>query len=250
MKTFAPRSENNLFLAEEGECLFTKPHLSQNVTVPLERDIMETLDSAKDDRSLALVNALVLESTIDGLLKAWLPGYDDLLKGRSKEMTFSLKTELLRSMNFIPLAFLKACDKARDVRNHFAHHLNVRTFDELPQPKKDSVSTVFNEIFGHQPDDVKEAFNALANYAIFGMRAYTSNITLLRKVISAEGFIEQVLQKEEDQSSEELTKLMAKPLWTLTIGASGVNLYANGVTEISMPPSSATILDSSKRGCC
>lgn len=81
-----------------------------------------------DERAIVLVGALVVEDSLDELITTFFPKSTTLLKKR--EFTFSLKTDLIRACKLIPSRILHHCDIVRELRNDFAHSLQLKTLSD------------------------------------------------------------------------------------------------------------------------
>ncbi len=96
--------------------------------------LQQTLDhlyAVKDERALVLVGALLVENAIDDLLLAFMPGYKKLSDNR--EFTFSMKTELAKTLGLCPPELFVSVDIVRKIRNDFAHQLTIDTFSKIPE---------------------------------------------------------------------------------------------------------------------
>ena len=87
------------------------------------------VDTLKDDRLLVLTSALLIENAVEALLSAISPGFDKLLSRST--FTFSMKLEVAKAMKLIPFKVLNNADFIRDIRNKFAHKLEIESFESL-----------------------------------------------------------------------------------------------------------------------
>jgi hypothetical protein len=230
-----PRNGTDIFKSEKGESLFTEPCAAFG-TSAAETAIpsYQIIENAKDHRSKVILSALVIETNLDSLLEAWMPGYKDLVE--KKEFTFSLKIEILRAMRLMPPHIVDAADVLRDVRNQFAHHLEVDSLDNLHQKYEGRLSGLHSRIFGTASKTIVEKFDDLAKLAIQGFRAYAGNIRLLRKALETDDYVNSVLEAEKAKQADSLKKILdSVPLTTLTVGASSVAVYPEGVTVVTDP---------------
>lgn len=97
----------------------------------LEKDIA-SLFLQENYRLLVLDSALLLEEKIDLLLSSVIPGFKTLSKNR--DLTLSLKIDLLKSLKLIPLKLFNGIEIVRKLRNKIAHKLDC---DALELIKKD-----------------------------------------------------------------------------------------------------------------
>lgn len=84
--------------------------------------------NSEDDRAVALVGALLVESAVNELVSAYVPGYKTLAENR--DFTFSMRIELARALRLCPARLLGAADTVRAIRNDFAHELGIGAFDQ------------------------------------------------------------------------------------------------------------------------
>jgi hypothetical protein len=78
----------------------------------------------------ALLGAMLLESAVDRFLAALMPGYDAELRDR-REASFSVKIAIARALRVFPSRILGAADTVRQVRNEFAHKLDVDSLADV-----------------------------------------------------------------------------------------------------------------------
>ena len=237
MCSWKDRNGKKEFFAEKGESLFIEPVASiLNELKDSAGPSYEIVDSAKDERSKAILAAIVVESNLDSILKIWLPGFDKLVKDKNKDLTFSMKISLLRAMNLIPEHILEAADRIRDVRNAFAHKLEIKELNQLEQSTEGRLTGLYNRIFGSSPDNtLRDRHDALIKFAVQGLRAYAANVQLLRNALLAENFVSNLVNNENARQAENLAKMLATqtPMTSIVVGSSSVNVYPDGITVVS-----------------
>lgn len=105
--------------------------LSDNILRHLRRTGTERLfEELEDDRLLAMVGGMLVESAFDDLLSAIMPGFSELSKRR--DITHSIKIDFTRAFRLVPPSLLDRVDLVRRVRNAFAHQLKIDKFKSLP----------------------------------------------------------------------------------------------------------------------
>jgi len=187
-----------LFRGEEGESLFTKPFISPPGERIFDQELFEKMRRTRDDRSLAIVSALVLEYCIDDLLQTWIPEYNKLAENR--DFTFSMKIDLLDAFKLVPHHILKCADCVRKIRNDFAHDLDLDSFEQIKQKNKNILKAMYEHLFGNstsQGKSTRELFEKVAWVAIVGVCAYKPNIAILREVIQSNEFLEELEEKSK-----------------------------------------------------
>ena len=225
-----------IFRGEKGESLFIEPFTDfhklaeWNVEVP---ELFKKMESTGDDRSFAIVSALVIEHHIDRFLQIWIPGYNKL----SERFTFSLKIDLLDALKLIPHHILRCTECIRKVRNDFAHHLDLDSFKRINQGNRDRLRTLYEELYGHstsQGKSIRELFNKVAFVGISGIRAYEPNIIILQEVIQSDEFLEKLRRNSETKFDKEVEEIVREePKEIESRGNLRVERFRNGVTKIS-----------------
>ncbi|MFH1383142.1 MAG: hypothetical protein ABIH70_09685 [Chloroflexota bacterium] len=151
------------------------------------------ISKAKDDRLLAVAGALAVEDALDSLLIAYIPKYK-ILKD-NKDITFAIKTDLMRSLKLIPAHLLRAVEVIRKIRNEFAHELHIDHFDLISTRNKDELTRIFIEL--HPEDDansyvLSRMFGTIISGLLACFGAYASNLRLAREYIYSEDFQGQI----------------------------------------------------------
>ncbi len=138
----------------KGDSLFSSPFKYPS-DKKKGKEIAKKLDSylekyrgTSDDRAWALVGALAIENELDNFLSKWIKDYEHIA-GR-RDFTFSFKVDLATSLKLIPKKILNAIEPIRKIRNIFAHHLDMDTFEKVKEfdskSKKPSFSMLHNKI--------------------------------------------------------------------------------------------------------
>jgi hypothetical protein len=173
----------------EGESLFSHPTawIFTKERIP---EIQKRLDElwvhyrdVKDDRLLALISGLCIESSVDLLLEAIAP---DFTKYREDlDFSFSVKIKMARSLKLLPARFLTYCDLARQIRNEFAHHLEYRTFDNLDARHLAKIVPYVNSFLRRNTEspDYPTLYRELVGLTLTALQIYTIHVFHLRKFL-------------------------------------------------------------------
>jgi hypothetical protein len=117
-----------------ADSIFPAPmrSLGHSADLPSVLDVMDRNDAEfeglADERSIALVGAMLVEQAIDDFLGAVAPGIDAV---DSKDLTFSLKIALARACKICSAKLFNDADLIRHIRNDFSHRLTVREFSAI-----------------------------------------------------------------------------------------------------------------------
>lgn len=189
-----------VFNGEKGESLFIEPFfdklkgsLEETFELP---HLFRRIEKAGDERSLAIMTALIVENRVDEILRVFMTGYDDLAK--NKDFTMSMKTGLLSAMRMFPKHIIACADVVRQIRNDFAHNLEKESFDNVERKYLDKLSALFTGIYGKEESGKKtahEKFKGIAYIAIFGLHLYKRNVQMLWKVVTSHQFAEELEAK-------------------------------------------------------
>lgn len=151
----------------------------------------QRVEKSGDDRSYVILTALMLENQYDQFLSILIPGFNALADNR--DFTFSLKTQLLRALKLIPPLIPRCADCIRQIRNDFAHRLELEKIEDVKVEYLHRANRLYNEIYApykqtHDGKIAREVFHGLAFGAMFGLRAYRPNITAMRNRIDNPAF--------------------------------------------------------------
>lgn len=116
----------------KGETIFAEPYVNllDHEAATKSRDTFVRLGAYKDDRSMALIAAMVCEAYIDRLLSSIMPGYVKNI-AKNSNFTFSSKIKILQAFDIVPRHLCKAADLVREVRNEFAHNLDIDALESI-----------------------------------------------------------------------------------------------------------------------
>ena len=175
----------------EGETIFwhTKVWLAAGYESRLQAELDKMWAHYKDiddDRLLALVAALCIEDSVGVLLQAFAPGFSQC----DADFTFSLKIKMARSLRMLPSRILTACDLIRVIRNEFAHHLEIKDFNQLDNEclrKLGHYIAAFN-VKERDADDHRGLFRELVGFVILALHVYIGQVAKLREYLGTEAF--------------------------------------------------------------
>jgi len=195
----------HFFDGQEGECLFTFPFSSVSDTFRHNQEIeplYKKIENSTDDRSTAIISAIIVEYLIDKLLDNYLPAYNDHNKKHKKD-SFWYKQELLFSSNLIPSHITDCIQLIGVIRNKFAHNLEIDSFKkigkDLNQQMRHCISKV--PIYNRKsPTDSKKLFKQIQFVAITGLSVYYINIKILNEYIHSHKCLEQPLLLNEQEN--------------------------------------------------
>lgn len=164
---------------EQGKTIFSRPFdrgVYDENSDPT--NLLTKIFNTGDDRSKALVAAMVSESFIDGLLAILLPRYDRLVSD-TNNFTFSTKIKLLESFEIVPLHFTAAADLIRRVRNEFAHDLHLDSLTQIDEKLVARLRTLYEQRkirTDAGPDDVTNLFTSIVFLATNWLNFYRLNL--------------------------------------------------------------------------
>lgn len=179
----------------EGETLFW--HLKEWLVVEHTEDIQAHLDTmwqhykdVTDERLMALVGALCIETSLDVLLGNFIENYE-LLRTDS-DFTFSIKIKIARSMCLIPNKILNSCGLTRQVRNEFAHNLEISCFNHLEAKYSGKFEPYVREFNVRDRDwsDLVSLYRDLVSFTIAALTAYSFQLRALKSYLKTNSFRE------------------------------------------------------------
>ena len=179
---------------EQGDSLFYRT-IVHAVNQENFEDIQEKLDSyfekygeTSDDRALAIIGALIVENELDDFLAKWIKNYKHITN--NKDLTFSFKIDLAISLKLIPRRILNAIEPIRKIRNIFAHHLDIDTFEKarefdskLKEPSFPKLYDKIKTFIVWDKDDDRQTFKTLIIMIILGLNVYTKHTAKVQNYI-------------------------------------------------------------------
>lgn len=177
----------------EGETIFIEPYVNlldfegQDES----RQIFHRLGAYKDDRSMALISALVCEAYIDQTLSAIMPGYVSNIK-KDSNFSFSMKTKVLRALEIVPRHLTKAADLVREVRNKFAHNLELDLLEHIESKILDRLVSFASQRNASYVDlnDCRSTYDFAVTCATSGLASYLVNVRDLNSQVRQPEFEE------------------------------------------------------------
>ena len=137
---------------------------------------------------MAIIGALSIENELDNFLATWIKDYKRLAS--NKDLTFSFKVELAISLKLIPIKILNAVEPIRKIRNIFAHHLDIDTFDKAKEFDSKSDKSSFPKLYDKiktfivwDKDDDRQTFKTLIIMIILGLNVYIKHTAKVQNYI-------------------------------------------------------------------
>lgn len=155
----------------KNESLFY--HVKSWVMAGKDQEIQMRLDErwqhygkTEDDRLVAVIAALCLESAIDALLTSVAPGFKPYVE--DTDFTFSIKIKMVKALRLLPARILTSCDLVRQMRNRFAHNVDKKRFEDLEAKYLDKLEPYVNSFNTAQrnPKEVQRLFKELVTYTL------------------------------------------------------------------------------------
>lgn len=184
-----PPPEVPNFFGPIGESIFPHPLwwcLDQDKKQEVKNNNLEMLTHIfplKDERLLLITGALIVENTIDNFLSDFMPGYNSLKENR--DFTFSMKIGLAKALALCPASLFNYCNLIRQIRNEFAHNLQIKKIVDLPNKHKQTLLQYLKELYPTYDESSsfhKQIFD-LVNETIFGLEMYRTSVQRLNKLI-------------------------------------------------------------------
>lgn len=166
--------------------------------------LIEKIEPLKDDRLLAIVGELLVESALDELLSAIMPKMTEGMLAASVQQ----KINILRSLQLIPDKLLVIAKAIADIRNEFAHGLKIDSFSKCKTKKWKPLAGFLRGLAPEDPppDSDADLFKSLVLYTSLGIHTYMYELSVLNLFLR-EGPLEQCLTQfvaDEEQAWSEL----------------------------------------------
>lgn len=176
----------SVYSGEKGKSLFIEQfdfwkHIEWNNDMP---EYFQRLNKIEDERSFVILSASLLEYQIDKFLKAFIPKYKVLVNDNTK-------LRIIEAFNLIPNQFVQMSDNVRNIRNKFAHSLQIDNFQQLEEVKPDLI-TEMKRLWNKYENDMTFwklenslvfMFKDICRTAIEGIHVYEYNISLFRQYL-------------------------------------------------------------------
>jgi hypothetical protein len=166
----------------------------------------ERVNETKDERSFVLLMALIVEFHFDSIIRAFFPRNKEILE--NKDLTLSLKINILKSLKLLPESIFKFADLVRKIRNEFAHNIEIDKIIELNDYTKGK--NLINQLnnFCHQYKDYliyskyeqnnyREKFKDITNFVNNALREYEPSVRLLREEIEKKEFLQKIIKSKK-----------------------------------------------------
>jgi len=217
------KKSHSVYESKKRDCLFHKQFdlwekSNWNVDLP---PFFKRLNNITDDRSFVILAASALEYQVDRFLKAFIPEAQILVNDNTN---FSMKLKLLRAFRLIPSQFTNMIECIKDIRNEFAHNLEIDSFADAEKSQKLQLhlKTLDRQWIQFKSDmcywdnkkPLRLKFKDIWRVSIEGLRIYESNVRLFRQETENNQFIDQLhkLSKElkgkrEDSEREAVLRM-------------------------------------------
>jgi hypothetical protein len=190
---------------KKGESLFRRPvkwFVEKDIELIRERfkRYKKFIETAKEERLLALIGALSMEEALDLFLGAYIPDYSRIESER--DFTLYLKIKLAYSLKLIPPRILDAAALINSVRNKFSHELEINSFDSLDNGTQENLKQK-EEAF--LPNDkrtdraVKGTFIAVVECVILGLGVYASHVRSAKEYIYGGDFADELVKRIKEE---------------------------------------------------
>lgn len=194
---------DSYYRGEQGRTLFHEPY-PKKVTDPDDTFFMlQQIHDTQDQRAYVVVAALVAEAMVNKILALLLPSY------RVGEEPASRKISMLQAFRIIPDHLLEAATLVHDVRNKFAHFLDVASFEQLviKFPKIVDRLKAFGGQRGlrHAHDgNAAGLFEEVSILATGGLNRYVENVRFYVELTRSADFIQALAQRNQHEHREHL----------------------------------------------
>lgn len=187
----------SVFSSSKNDCLFKRPfdlweRSDWNTDVP---PFFQRLNKLSDDRSFVILAATVLEYEVDRFLEAFIPESKSIV---DQNTNFNRKIVLIKAFRLVPPQIVNIADLVKNIRNEFAHNLDIDSFDDAQKSKKlpkliDQMISYWTEFerdmcYYKKGDPLRLMFKDIWRVSFEGFRMYESSIRLFRKETENEQF--------------------------------------------------------------
>ena len=217
------KRENSVYIAKVDNCLFTEQFAFWNKS-DWNNDIppyFKRLNKINDDRSFVILALTVLEYQIDRFLKTFIPKYDVLIKSNTN---ISTKIDIIKAFNLIPPQIVDMIDLLRNIRNIFAHYMEIDSFDDEKKSKKLpnyilSMKKYKLEYHSEMPywennKPIRLLFKDIWSVCLEALRVYEGNVKLFRQETEKREYINYLkslsLELEEKRKIEEKKRIIKR----------------------------------------
>ena len=186
---------------QKGESLFRHPvKWFVEKDIELIREQFERykrfVETAREERLLALVGALSMEEALDLFLGAYIPDYSRIEGER--DFTLYLKIQLAYSLKLIPPRILDVAALINSVRNKFSHELKIDCFDSLDNGTQENLKQKEEAFLPNDKNSdraVKDTFIAVVECVILGLGVYASHVKSAKEYIYGGDFGDELVKR-------------------------------------------------------
>jgi hypothetical protein len=161
---------------------------------------IKKINESVDDRAYVIFAAGLLEKQITQILQIIFPKYK--LFEDVDSFTFSMKIRTLKALNLLPNHFLNFSDLVREIRNVFAHNIDIESFDDFAMHPKllkklqkiDSYCAEWkdNLVKSNFDNLWRDKFDDIYRLALEGLFCYEENVKALFDKIWNKEFIKEL----------------------------------------------------------
>lgn len=220
------RKTHSVYISLNNDCLFPRQFdlwndSDWNNDMP---PFFKRLNIIEDDRSFVILAASVLEYQVDRFLNVFIPNSKAIINDNTN---LSTKVKLIKAFNLIPPHFIEMLDCLRNIRNDFAHDLNIDSFKETQKSNKlqthikdlEKLWEMFKNDMCYWSDGkpLRLMYKDVWRVTIEGLRVFELNVRLFRQETEKPEFIEHLqklstdLRKKREEKEEELILKMHVP---------------------------------------
>lgn len=179
-------------------------------------NFFDRLNNITDERSFVILSSTILEYQVDKFLEIFIPNKNLIIKKNQSD--FYRKITTIRAFNLIPNQIIEFTDLVRNIRNEFAHHLNIDNFSDAHYSKK--LPELIRDLeanwkkyesemtYGKINSSPINKFKDIWYKALSGLHVYEKNIKLFREITENPDFIDNLksLSETRRKDREEKTK--------------------------------------------
>ena len=194
------------WITKLGQCVLKQPFFELTDLAKWNKEMgvfYKRVNDTKDERSFVLLMTLVIEFHIDSIFRAFFPKNKEILENTN--LTFSLKIEILKSLELLPESIFKFVDIVRKIRNEFAHNVKIDKIIELNGYTKgkrlikllDNLCHLYKDHLSYSKydnDNYREKFKDIADFANSALREYEPSVLLVRKEIEKKEFLQKIIE--------------------------------------------------------
>jgi hypothetical protein len=152
---------------------------------------IKKINNSVDDRAYVIFAAGLLEKQISEILYLIFPKHKFLEE--SECFTFSMKIRILKATSLLPNQILNFADLVRELRNVFAHNIEIENFEDFSKipkldkklKKLDSYCSEWssNLVKSQFKSDPRTKFDDLYRLSLGGLFCYETNVKILFETI-------------------------------------------------------------------